>query len=174
MADVYISLGTNVDREYHLTQGLDALSLKFGELALSSLFESEAVGFAGRPFFNMVIGLSTSLTLDEVATILRGIEYANGRELDAKKFSPRTLDLDILLYDDVIQASPVQLPRAEILHNAFVLWPLAEIAPKLLHPVTKQSYESLWQAYDKSHQQLKIVPLSWQAKKQNKEFDIHS
>ena len=174
MADVFISLGTNVDREFYLEQGLNALADLFGELTLSSLYESEAVGFAGRPFFNMVIGVSTKLPLAEVASKLRAIEYANGREQDAKKFSPRTLDLDILLYDEVIQDSPVQLPRAEILENAFVLWPLAEIAPTRIHPIANKTYQALWQAYDKSKQQLEVMPLNWQAKNNSKELNIQS
>jgi 2-amino-4-hydroxy-6-hydroxymethyldihydropteridine diphosphokinase len=78
-----------------------------------------------------------------------------------KKFSPRTLDLDLLLYDDLIIDSPAQLPRNEIDKNAFVLWPLSEVAPMLLHPIIKQNYYTLWQNYDKNHQQLKIVANCW-------------
>ncbi|WDE12642.1 2-amino-4-hydroxy-6-hydroxymethyldihydropteridine diphosphokinase [Thalassomonas haliotis] len=161
MAQVYISLGTNVDRELHVKQGLTALSEHYGELTLSSLFESEAVGFAGSAFYNMVIGLQTDESVESVAACLREIEYANGRSPDAKKYSPRTLDLDLLLFDDLILEQPAQIPRNEICHNAFVLWPLAEIAGDLLHPVVKQSYRELWLAYDKSSQKLQKVPLNW-------------
>jgi 2-amino-4-hydroxy-6-hydroxymethyldihydropteridine diphosphokinase len=165
MADIYISLGSNVERIYNVQQGLKALAvafdLPFEQLTLSSLFESEAIGFNGNAFFNMVIGIKTNDSVEQVAIKLRNIEFTYGRTKDVKKFSPRTLDLDLLLYDDLIIDSPAQLPRNEIDKNAFVLWPLSEVAPKLIHPVIKQSYSKLWQQYDINHQQLKIVANCW-------------
>ncbi len=162
MARLYISLGSNVERQHHVTAGLNALEKLFGSLTLSSLFASKAVGFDGAEFYNMVIGASTELNITEVATALRDIEFANGRQIDAKKYSPRTLDLDLLLFDDLILDHPAQIPRAEITENAFVLWPLAEVAPELKHPILKQSYQQLWQTYDKK-QQLTKVSFSWQS-----------
>lgn len=165
MADIYISLGSNVEREYHVQQGLNALAvafdLPFEKLLVSSLFESEAVGFSGNAFLNMVIGITTSLSVDQVAINLRDIEFSYGRTNDVKKFSPRTLDLDLLLYDDLIINSPAQLPRNEINKNAFVLWPLSEVAPQLIHPILKKNYYTLWQNYDKNHQRLKVVANCW-------------
>ncbi|NQY88137.1 MAG: 2-amino-4-hydroxy-6-hydroxymethyldihydropteridine diphosphokinase [Colwellia sp.] len=165
MADIYISLGSNVEREYHVQQGLQALAcsfeLPFEQLQLSSLFESEAIGFSGSAFYNMVIGITTLLSVEQVATRLRNIEFNHGRTIDAKKFSPRTLDLDLLLYDDLIIDLPAQLPRNEINKNAFVLWPLSEVAPQVVHPIIKQNYDTLWQNYDKNHQKLKIVANCW-------------
>jgi 2-amino-4-hydroxy-6-hydroxymethyldihydropteridine diphosphokinase len=96
-----------------------------------------------------------------VAKALREIEFTNGREIDAKKYSPRTLDLDLLLFDDLVLDTPAQIPRAEITENAFVLWPLAEVAPDLKHPILKKSYQQLWQAYDKTQQQITTVDFSW-------------
>jgi len=161
MAQVYISLGTNINRDFYLQQGLNALRTYFGELKLSSLFESEAIGFKGTPFYNLVVGINTNKSVQQVAAILREIEFANGRSQTSKKFSPRTLDLDLLLYDQLVLAQPVQIPRDEITKNAFVLWPLAEIAPQLKHPLLAKNYQQLWQAYDKSCQQLKKIPLTW-------------
>jgi 2-amino-4-hydroxy-6-hydroxymethyldihydropteridine diphosphokinase len=163
MARLYISLGSNVERQYYVNKGLTALEALLGELTLSSLFASKAVGFDGAEFYNMVIGATTGLTIEEVAKALRDIEFANGRQRDAKKYSPRTLDLDLLLFDDFILDTPAQIPRAEITENAFVLWPLAEVAPDLKHPILKQSYQQLWQAYDKKQQQLTTVSFSWQS-----------
>lgn len=165
MANIYISLGSNVEREYHVQQGLNALAIAFNlpfeQLELSSLFESKAVGFSGNDFLNMVIGIKTSQSVEQVAVKLRDIEFSYGRTHDAKKFSPRTLDLDLLLYDNLIIDSPAQLPRSEIDKNAFVLWPLSEVAPQLIHPIIEQNYYTLWQNYDKNHQQLKIVNNCW-------------
>ena len=164
MAEIYISLGSNINRQHYIEQGLNALTEAFGLLTLSSLFESEAVGFTGKAFYNMVVGVKTDHNLDNVATILRKIEFAHGRNQNAKKFSPRTLDLDLLLYDDVITNTPAQIPREEITKNAFVLWPLAEIAGHLVHPTVGLCYQELWQQYDKDQQQLQIVPLVWAQK----------
>lgn len=161
MSRGYISLGTSIKRNYYLSQGLSALERAFGELTLSSLFESEAVGFNGNAFYNMVIGFTTERSIDDVAVIMRDIEYANGREVDAKKYSARTLDLDLLLFDELILEQPVAIPRAEICTNAFVLWPLAEIAGSTLHPVKKQTIAELWQRYDKDSQQLKKIPFTY-------------
>lgn len=164
MAEIYISLGTNIDRDFHVKQGLDALFHHFGELRLSSLFESEAIGFDGSAFYNLVVGLSTILSVEDVVATLRKIEVANGRSLQSKKFSPRTLDLDLLLYDELVLESPAQIPRDEITTNAFVLWPLSQIAPQLKHPTMHLSYGQLWKEYDHASQELKILPLNWKSK----------
>ncbi|NQZ82967.1 MAG: 2-amino-4-hydroxy-6-hydroxymethyldihydropteridine diphosphokinase [Colwellia sp.] len=161
MAQVYISLGSNINREHYVVQGLNALATEFGQLTLSSLFESESIGFDGAPFYNMVIALVTDKSIEQVVQSLRNIEFANGRTLDAKKFSPRTLDLDLLLFDDLILSTPAQIPRDEITKNAFVLWPLAEVAAAVEHPIEKLNYQQLWQNYNKSSQQLRKVPLNW-------------
>lgn len=165
MAQIYISLGSNIEREYHVKHGLVALAkafnMPFDDLSLSSLFESEAVGFDGVAFYNMVIGIETNYSVEQVSSTLRDIEINFGRSPQAKKFSPRTLDLDLLLYDALIIDSPAQLPRDEITKNAFVLWPLSEIAPKLKHPVRNVSYENLWQDYDKKSQALTIISNCW-------------
>lgn len=165
MAQIYISLGSNINREYHVKHGLKALAngfdIPFNDLSLSSLFESEAVGFDGVAFYNMVIGIETDFSVEQVTSTLRNIEINFGRSPQAKKFSPRTLDLDLLLYDELIIDSPAQLPRDEITKNAFVLWPLSEIAPKLKHPICHISYEDLWHDYDKSSQALTIISNCW-------------
>lgn len=163
MTRIYISLGSNIERERHIRAGLDTLHAEFGELAVSRVFESAAVGFAGRPFYNLVVGADTTLPLSTLCQRLRAMEFAHGREPDAKKFAPRTLDLDLLLYGDLACESPVALPRGEILTNAFVLWPLAELAPELRHPTDGRTLGELWQQYDKASQQLCPIPFQWEA-----------
>lgn len=162
MARIYISIGSNIERDRHFRQGIRDLHKVFGSLSLSSVYESRSVGFDGSDFYNMVVGADTELPVLEVCRLLRQIELDNGRVRQAKKFSSRTLDLDLLLYDQLITADGVQLPRDEIDKNAFVLWPLAEIAGELIHPLLAKSYDSLWQAYDKEKQELWIIPFDWQ------------
>jgi 2-amino-4-hydroxy-6-hydroxymethyldihydropteridine diphosphokinase len=165
MAQIYISLGSNIEREHYVQQGLlslaEAFEIPFEQLILSSLFECEAVGFDGPIFYNMVISITCEYSVEQVAKILRAIEFTHGRDHNAKKFSPRTLDLDLLLYDNLIIDHPAQLPRDEITKNAFVLWPLSQVAPELPHPILKQNYHDLWQDYNKDSQQLSIVPNCW-------------
>ncbi len=160
-ARVFISLGSNIEPQRYLKVALSELSYHFGELTLSSVFDSEAVGFDGSNFLNMVVAVDTHLSISEVIFLFKRIEQENGRQVGAKKFAPRTLDLDLLLYDDVVTLTPVELPRAEITKNAFVLWPMAEVAPDLMHPVLERSYQALWDEYDKTEQNLWPVPFAW-------------
>ncbi|MGZ9899172.1 2-amino-4-hydroxy-6-hydroxymethyldihydropteridine diphosphokinase [Shewanella gaetbuli] len=159
MATIYISLGTNIEPEQHLKAGLLDLQQHFGKLTLSRVFESESVGFKGTNFLNMVASAQTELSIAEVVATFKMIEQNNGRIKGEKKFSPRSLDIDLLLYDDVVTQQPVELPRGEILFNAFVLWPLSELVPELIHPIVKQSYHSLWNEFDKTSQ--KIWPITF-------------
>lgn len=163
-ARVYISIGSNIDRELHITSALDALAEWFGELIISPVYESEAVGFDGSPFYNLVVGVDTRWRVGELSRRFKQLEADNGRRRDVPKFSARTLDLDILTYDDAVgEVDGVELPRSEILKNAFVLWPLAEVAPDTLHPRCGQSYRQLWQDY-RSSQKLWPVDFTWQGR----------
>lgn len=161
LSRVYISLGSNIEPERFLKSGLSDLSYHFGELLLSSVYESEAVGFKGSNFLNMVVGVDTDLSIGELVSLFKQIEQDNGRLVGAKKFAPRTLDLDLLLYGDKVTLDPVELPRAEILTNAFVLWPMAELAPDLAHPSVNTRYQTLWHEYDKTQQKLWPIPFVW-------------
>ena len=167
MADqvrVYISIGSNVDRERYVTAALDALIQWFGELDISPVYESESVGFNGSPFLNLVVGVDTALSVGELSRRFKQLEADNGRRRDAPKFGARTLDLDILTYGDRVGiVDGVELPRGEILKNAFVLQPFADIAPEAVHPTTGQRYRELWRDY-RSDQKLWPVPFTWQGR----------
>ena len=156
----YISVGSNIDKEINTPSSLAALTQRFGELRVSGTYEAKAMGFDGENFYNLVVGFSSDLPIKSVAKELKQIEKEHGRTHGCKKFSARTLDLDLLLYGDmVVSDGRLQIPRDEITRYAFVLEPLAEIAPKLCHPVTGKKYTDLWMQYDKSDlQQLKVDP----------------
>ncbi len=161
MAKVYLGLGSNCERDRHIGAALDALADRFGTLHLSSVYESAAVGFAGEDFYNLVAGVETPLSVGELSCWLKQVEDENGRDRHAPKFSSRTLDIDILVYDQcagVIEG--VELPRAEILSSAFVLRPLAELAGQERHPALGMTYESLWRNY-RSAQALRPVDFVW-------------
>lgn len=162
MTRIYVSLGTNIDRETNLRAGVAELRHCFGELVLSSVYESEAVGFSGDPFYNMVAGFESDESVEAVAQELHAIEDRHGRQRNGPRFSSRTLDIDLLLYGDrVIDEGKLHLPRDEITKHAFVLWPLAEIAPDENHPVLGVTYGELWQTFDRSKQSLWPIPFTW-------------
>lgn len=162
MVEVCLGLGSNVEPEQHIRAALNALAATFGDLQISRVFESEAVGFTGNNFYNLVVLVQTALDIPELVTVLRGIENDNGRDRSKPKFSPRTLDIDILTYGDLVGVfNGVQLPREEIVQNAFVLWPLAELLPDRKHPENGQTYSELWNAYAKQSQQLAPVDFYW-------------
>lgn len=169
MSRIYLSLGSNIDRYRHITAALDALKEQFGALAVSSVYESEAVGFDGSNFLNLVVGLDTDLSVAELSLVLKRIEDANGRNRSGPKFSPRTLDIDILTVKDLTgEIDGVILPREEITENAFVLLPLSELAPNELHPIEQKSYRTLWQEYDSTKQKLWSVAFEWQGREVSK------
>lgn len=161
MARIYIGVGSNIEREHYLRAGWQALQQVFSACRCSTVYESEAVGFTGAPFYNLVIEAETSSSVAEVAAQLRAIEFAHGRPADARKFSGRTLDLDLLAYDELVLKTPVELPRSEILHNAFVLRPFAELAPTWWHPHAEMTLSQLWSAYDVTCQPLRVVAFDW-------------
>ncbi len=159
MARVYISIGGNVDPHYHVTASLTELEQSFGPLTLSTIYRNRAVGFEGDDFLNLVAGFDTGRGVRDVAAELHRIEDAHGRRRDAPRFSPRTLDLDLLLYDQQVLDEPgVRIPRKDIIRYAFMLCPLAEIAGERRHPVLGQTFAELWAAFDKTG--VELVPVS--------------
>ncbi|MFT7052817.1 MAG: 2-amino-4-hydroxy-6-hydroxymethyldihydropteridine diphosphokinase [Psychromonas sp.] len=153
MAEVFIGIGSSINRSANIRSGIDALKAEFGELLLSPLYESEAIGFSGGNFYNLVVKVHTEQNIVELIKQLKSIERQHGRPEKASKFTPRTLDLDLLLYDQQIDPE-FDLPRGEILKNAFVLKPLSELAPRLKHPVLGETYQALWSNYPQEKQKL--------------------
>ncbi|MDD2759144.1 MAG: 2-amino-4-hydroxy-6-hydroxymethyldihydropteridine diphosphokinase [Methylomonas sp.] len=150
MPIAYVSIGSNIDKERNIPSSLEALAKVFGDIAISSVYETEAVGFVGDSFYNLVARFESDLSAKEVAKRLRQIELDHGRSRESQKFSARTLDLDLILYgDQIISDGRLQIPRDEIERYAFVLEPLAEIAPNEKHPITGKTYREIWQQFDK-------------------------
>lgn len=165
MTQVFLSLGSNIDRYRHISSGLDALDQLLRNMCISTIYESHSVGFNGSNFLNLVVSGDTGLSLLALSETLKKIEDENGRKRNGPKFSPRTLDIDILLFGDQQgEISGINLPREEILHNAFVLLPLSELFPQGIHPVLKKTYKELWEGFDKASQQLWAVKFVWQDK----------
>ncbi len=158
MARVFVSIGSNIQRYHHINNALNALQENFAPLTISPVYESEAVGFSGDNFLNLVVAFDTVLSVAALSDVIHQIEDNNGRKRSGAKFSSRTLDIDILLFDNAVGVvDGVTLPRGEILTNAFVLQPLADIAPNAIHPVEKKTFAQLWEDYDKEKQHLWVV-----------------
>ncbi len=143
LTQVYLGLGSNIEREPHLRAGLDALAGFLTDMRCSAVFESLPVGIKSGPFFNLVVSAYTDLPLMELDRRLKFIEADNGRYAPDRKGLP--LDIDVLLYGELVgNFDGLILPRAEILKNAFVLWPLSLMAPDRLHPEVGKTFASLW------------------------------
>lgn len=148
MTDVYLGLGSNTDARKHLRGALRALETKFGHIEWSPVYSSPAVGFEGDDFLNMVVKIKTNLQARALRDWLRLLEDEHGRDRSQPKFSDRSLDVDILLFGNRVQnKDDIELPRGEILHYAHVLKPLADLAPRLRHPLEKKSYRRLWREF---------------------------
>lgn len=160
---VYLSIGSNIDREHYVTRALDDLAVSFGAMDISPVYESASFGFDGDPFYNLVTGLKTPETLRTLINRLKQIESDNDRTRGGEKFSSRTLDIDILTYNRLNGVyEQIQLPRPEILEQAYVLAPFADIAPNLIIPGATATLATLWHNFDKSRQPLSRVPFTWQ------------
>jgi len=158
IARCWISIGSNQDRERCIRGAVHALHARFGRLILSSVYESEAVGFDGQPFFNLVAGFDSGESIGVLLDALRAVEDDFGRVRGPNKFAPRTLDLDLLTYGDLTGTiDGCTLPRDEILHHAFVLGPLAEVAAQERYPTSGRCYGELWRAFEKSAPPLRPI-----------------
>ncbi len=144
MTQVFLSLGSNIEPHAHLRQAIAALRANFGELVLSPVYESVAVGFKGSNFLNLVVAVDTDLPVGALSSLMREIEASNGRRRDTEKFASRTLDIDILTYGETVGVvDGVTLPRDEIERYGFVIKPLADIAADQVYPVTGERYADL-------------------------------
>lgn len=148
MPRVFVSIGSNIEPEKNIRGAVRALRDAYGALTLSRVYESASQGFSGDNFHNLVAAFDSTESIQAVKAQLATIETAHGRTRGDRRLASRTLDLDLLLYDDaVIHRAGLDLPRADIQEYAFVLAPLAEIAPDLRHPETGESYKEMWEKF---------------------------
>ena len=146
MSIVHLNIGSNQNRRTNIRLSIKALEQYFSEIVLSSLFESPSEGFKGNDFYNVGVNITTLKTSNQVVDILRDIENSLGRDRSLPKFSSRMIDLDLVLYDGIIDET-LNVPRKDILKYAFVLAPLAELNPEAIHPLEGTSYQNLWKIF---------------------------
>jgi 2-amino-4-hydroxy-6-hydroxymethyldihydropteridine diphosphokinase len=145
MARACLSLGSNLAPEANLRSAIAALRARFGKVSLSQVYRTVAVGFDGAEFLNAAAVIETDLDPVALDAWLHALEDAHGRDRTAQRFGDRTLDIDLVLYDDVVLDGPgnLRVPRDELRH-AFVLRPLAEIAPDIIEPRSGRTLAQLW------------------------------
>ncbi|CDT37962.1 2-amino-4-hydroxy-6-hydroxymethyldihydropteridine diphosphokinase [Vibrio coralliirubri] len=159
MATVYVSIGSNINREHHITESLKALNSRFAPLNISNFYDCEPVGFEGDNFLNLVVGFECDLSIAELAKVLHQIELENDRKRETKEYASRTMDIDILLYgNEVGTIDGVELPRGEITEYAFVLRPLVDVAAQERHPTLDISFQHLWNNFDQLSQKTELIP----------------
>lgn len=157
-ATVYLGLGSNIDPVQNLVAAVRELRQRFGDLRISPVYKSAAVGFEGADFLNLVVALQSEQTALQICESIEAIHNLAGRDRDSNKWASRPLDIDLLLYNDLIEDHrPVHVPRSDVLEYSFVLKPLAELAPDLRHPETGQTMLQHWQEFDQQSHPLRRV-----------------
>lgn len=161
MPKVYVAAGSNVDPVRNLRKVIDVLTGSYAPLEVSPAYRNPAVGFQGDDFINLVIGFTTDNPLPVVIGKLQEAEAICGRERNAPKWAPRVMDLDILLYDDLILDQPgLKLPRPDLVRRAYMLQPMVDLAPDLVHPSLGITLEVLWKHMQSEGHPMSRVDLS--------------
>ena len=160
MTTVLLSLGSNVQPRRHLYAAVAALAEHFGAITVSPAYRTAAVGFDGPAFLNNAVSIETDMELDALDAWAHALEDLHGRDRSGPRFSDRTLDIDVVFYGDLIVEGPghLRIPRPELKH-AFVIKPLADIAPDFVDPVSGLTLQALWQAHRQFGDAFDVVEL---------------
>ena len=162
MPEIFVSIGSSLQRENNVQAALKALRKRYGRICYSSVYKTEAVGFEGDYFFNLVVSFESNDDPQSLKRFFRSVEDNQGRLRDGKMPGPCSLDLDLLLYgDSIIDKPELKLPREDVLKHAFVLEPLAELSPEQCYPGTDNTYRDLWSEYYRQHNTRCLARLSW-------------
>jgi 2-amino-4-hydroxy-6-hydroxymethyldihydropteridine diphosphokinase len=141
---IFVGIGSNIDREKNIKSCVSILKDVYGDMMISPVYETESMGFDGPNFYNLVSCFETDQSVYELKNTLNEIENDHGRHFNETKFSSRTLDIDILYYDDlVLSDDKIQIPRKEICEYDFVLKPLVDLVPDFIHPTHKISHKDM-------------------------------
>jgi len=151
MANIHINIGSNQNREKNIANAIDMLKFNFSDIEISDIYSSPAQGFKGDDFYNVGVNAITSLNVVDTSSVLKNIEDKIGRDRSQPKFSSREIDLDLVLYDDIIDQE-ANLPRDDALKYAFVLAPLAQLNADLIHPVEGRTFQVLWQRFQSDNE----------------------
>ena len=153
-----LSLGSNLEPEANLLAAARALRERFGEVRFSPVYRVPAIGFDGPDFLNAGALLQSDLDPVALDAWLHALEDAQGRRRDVPRFSSRTLDIDLVLFDDLVLRGPghLEIPRPDLRH-AFVLKPLADLAPDFVEPLSGRTLAQLWAARPEP---LEVTPIA--------------
>ena len=145
MQTIFVSIGSNIDAESNMLLVKEHLNLLF-KVTYSGIYQTPAEGFTGGDFLNSVCKFKSDKQPDEIRRTLKSIEEKMGRTTSQKGMSNRVIDLDLILYGDMlINEDGLEIPSSDIENYKFVLEPLAEIAPDYIHPMLKKTYKELFQ-----------------------------
>ena len=159
-AQVFVSVGSNINAAVNVRLAAVLLQREFGDLQLSTVYRSASAGFSGDDFLNLIIGFTTERSPHDCAAVMTKLEHEAGRSEDQHGFVSRPLDLDMVLYGDLVDTDPaLRVPRDDIDKYAFVLGPLAEIAPGFRHPLNGKTMAELWTAFDQSASPMTVEPI---------------
>jgi len=149
MTPVYVAAGSNLEPEKHLARACAEIAHTWPDAVFSRAYTNKAVGFDGPDFINLVVGFHTAHPLEFVIARLRSIETHCGRPRYAPKWASRTMDLDVLLFGDLVEkTADYTLPRPDLLKRPYMLGPMAEIAPDVRHPTAERTIGELWAGFD--------------------------
>jgi len=158
MATVFLGIGSNQSPEENLRLAIRELGNRYGKLDLSPIYKSASIGFDGEDFLNLAVHFRSDVSVLSICTEIDLIHNLAGRECGSDKWESRPLDIDVLLYNDLIlDERPVHVPREDILKYSFVLRPLAELAPSQVHPVTGRTFLEHWQEFDAASHPLEEI-----------------